>query len=408
MIQARTERQNIRMAAVGLVLAASLLAPAPALAQYWSRTWAAAPQAQAPANAIPDLTGKTLRQTLRISSGGVRFRVRLSNECSDTALKLGSVHVAEVGANGEIVPGSDRTVTFSGVPNPTIPDLAPLLSDPVSLPVVPLSRLAVSIYLPDGARGATIHAFAGASVYAVDGDQTAAPSLIGPIKIASRMILEGIDVETTRPARTVVAFGDSITDGLYATPDANRRWPDDLAARLQAAGQAHVGVANLGISGNRILTERMGTNAIARFDRDVLSVPGISHVIILEGVNDLGFASREDTARPAASDIIGGYRQMIVRAHDKGLKVILATIMPYKGAAYGNYWSVEGNAVRKEVNDWILHNELADGVIDFAQVMADPGDPDRLASKFDSGDALHPNDAGFLAMADAIDLKLLQ
>ncbi|MFP5433740.1 MAG: SGNH/GDSL hydrolase family protein, partial [Alphaproteobacteria bacterium] len=189
------------------------------------------------------------------------------------------------------------------------------------------------------------------------------------------------------------------------TNDSNRRWPDLLAERFQRAGRRNVAIANAGISANRLLSEGEGYNALARFDSDVLAVPGVSHVVILEGVNDIGAATAQKRPLPSADDLIGAYRQMIARAQGKGVKVILATILPYRGAGY---WSEEGEAVRVAVNDWIRTTDEADGMIDLAKAIADPGDPARMAKPYDVGDALHPNDAGFAAMAAAFDLRLFR
>ncbi len=208
-----------------------------------------------------------------------------------------------------------------------------------------------------------------------------------------------------RGGSTIVTLGDSITDGVRATPDSNRRWPDLLAERLQQAGRRSVGVANAGISANRLLSEGDGYNALARFDADVLAVPGVSHVVILEGVNDLGNTTRAGGPMLPPQALIGAYRQMIARAHDRNVKVILATILPYKGAGY---WSAEGEAARVAVNDWIRTNKEADGYVDLAKAIADPADPERMAKPYDVGDALHPNDAGFRVMADAFDLSLFR
>ena len=214
-----------------------------------------------------------------------------------------------------------------------------------------------------------------------------------------------MEVATPRPATTIVTLGDSITDGVRATNDSNRRWPDLLAERLQKAGRKNVSIANAGISANRLLSEGAGQNALARFDADVLAVPGVTHVVLLEGVNDIGAAFAEKRPIPSAQDLIGAYRQMIARAHGRGVKIILATILPYKGAGY---WSEQGEAVRMAVNDWIRTSGEADGVVDLAKATADPSDPARMARPYDVGDALHPNDAGFAVMADAFDLRLFR
>jgi lysophospholipase L1-like esterase len=346
-----------------------------------------------------------LRQVVRISSGGARIRLRLSNEMSVQPLVVGAVHVALAAENGATVPGSDRVVTFNGGQGATIPGRAPMLSDPIALPVRPLTRLAISIHLPQGAPDATVHSYSAATGWTAPGDQTGATTLSGSTTLGPRVIISGVEVESRKPATTIVTLGDSITDGVRATPDSNRRWPDLLAERLQKAGRTSVGVANAGISANRLLSEGDGYNALARFDSDVLAVPGVSHVVILEGVNDLGSAARDKRPMLTPETVIGAYRQMIARAHDRGVKVILATILPYKGAGY---WSAEGDAVRVKVNQWIATNREADGFVDLAKAIADPADPARMAKPYDVGDALHPNDAGFAAMAAAFDLALFR
>ena len=382
------------------------LASAPAQAQSWSRSWMAAPLVSRTApEKRPDLSDRTLRQVVRISTGGDRIRLRLSNEMSTRPLLLGAVHVALAGANGETLPGTDRVVTFNQAQGATIPARAPLLSDPIAMPVKPLARLAISIHLPQGAPDATVHSYSAATGWTAPGDQTAATSLTDATTLGPRVIITGVEVENRNPARTIVTLGDSITDGVRATPDSDRRWPDLLAERLQRGGMTLTGVANAGISANRLLSEGDGYNALARFDSDVLAVPGVSHVIILEGVNDLGAAARDQQPMLPPAAIIGAYRQMIARAHDRGVKVILATILPYKGAGY---WNAAGEASRVAINDWIRTNREADGYVDLAQAIADPADPARMARAYDVGDALHPNDAGFRVMADAIDLSLFR
>ena len=384
-----------------LLLAVALASPA--WAQHWSRSWAAAPLAYNRARPVPPLEDSTLRQIVRLSHGGDRVRLRLSNEMSETPLRLGAVRVALAAPDGALLPGSDRSVTFDGEPTTIVPEHAPALSDPIALQVPPLARLVISIHLPAGAAAPTVHPGAVATGWIAPGDQTAAPRLTGAQRFGQRVIIAGVDVETARPARVIVAFGDSITDGSRATTDADMRWPDQLARRLQAAGLRHVGVANLGIGGNRVLKDGAGLNALARFDRDVLSVPGVRDVIVLEGVNDIGAAFRDrDPSPPAADDIIDGYRQLIARARDRGVRVHLATILPYKGAAY---WSPEGEAVRQQVNAWIRSNREADGYVDFDLATRDSADPASLANDYDGGDNLHPNDLGFRAMAGAVDLQ---
>ena len=377
-----------------------------AQAQHWSRSWMAAPLIwKEPTEKRPVLTDRTIRQVVRISNGGDRLRLQLSNQMSEEPLLIGAVHIALAGEDGRILPGTDRVVSFNRAQGATIPPRAPLISDPIDMAIKPLTRLTVSIHLPNGAASPTIHAYAAATNWIAQGDQTSADSLTGATTIGPRLILSAVDVETRKPATTIVTLGDSITDGVRATNDSNRRWPDLLAERLQKAGRKTIGIANAGISANRLLSEAEGYNALARFDSDVLAVPGVTHVVILEGVNDLGSAARDGRPMPSPDTIIGAYRQMIARAHGRGVKVILATILPYKGAGY---WSEPGETTRLAVNQWIRDNREADGVVDFAKAIADPTDPTRMAKPYDVGDALHPNDAGFAAMAAAVDLTLFR
>jgi lysophospholipase L1-like esterase len=390
----------------GPVVMLLALAAAPVQAGGWSRSWMAAPLvSKAPVDKRPELKDRTLRQVVRISSGGTRIRLRLSNEMSTQPLLLGAVHVALAGEDGAILPGSDHVVTFNGAQGVTVPARAPMLSDPIAMVVKPLTRLTISIHLPQGAPDATVHSYSAATGWTAPGDQSGVTSLNAPTIIGPRIILSGVEVDNRKAGTTIVTLGDSITDGVRATPDSNRRWPDLLAERLQKAGRRSVGVANAGISANRLLSEGDGDNALARFDSDVLAVPGVTHVVILEGVNDIGAAFAQQRPIPTRDELIGAYRQMIARAHDRGVKVILATILPYKGAGY---WSEQGEAVRIAVNDWIRSTKEADGHVDLAKAVADPADPARMAKPYDVGDALHPNDAGFRVMADAVDLGLLR
>ena len=364
----------------------------------------ASPDASAAAPAAPLTSDITFRMVARISAGGTAIRLRLSNEISTDPLRLGAVHVALAGDDGAIIAGSDQVVTFEGSTAPVIPAFAPLLSDAVQLKVPPLAHVVVSIYVPGSTEHLTGHQLGVATTHIAAGDQTAAPEVTGATS-TQRYILSGIDVSGGPATATIVTFGDSITDGALSTRDADHRWPDILAERLKAAGKTSFAVANAGISGNRLLATGAGPAALARFDRDVLSVPGVRYVVVLEGVNDIGSASRSKTNLPLPRDIIGAYRQMIARAHDRGVKVIGATVLPYKGAGY---YSEDGDAVRQAVNDWIRAPGHFDGVIDFDHAVADKADPLMMAAALDSGDKLHPGDAGYKAMAEAVDLALFK
>lgn len=381
------------------------LAAVPAPAQNWVRSWAAAPLEMPPPkpDAAP-LHDVTIRQTVRVSAGGTAIRLRLSNELSATPLAIGAVHIALAGPDASIVSGSDRVVTFDGDAATTVPAFAPLLSDPIKLTVPALARVTVSIYLPGDASGATVHQLGVSTNRIAPGDQTAAATLTGARSSTMRYALTGIDVPG---AATIVAIGDSITDGAKSTVDADRRWPDYLAERLAKAGRRGIAVANQGISANRLLKEGRGAGPalLARIDRDVLAVPGVRYVVLLEGINDIGGAMRDKTELPSADDIIDAYRQLIARAHDRGVKVILATILPYKGAFY---YTPAGDAVRQDVNRWIKTARVADGVVDFDAATRDPADPLKMAAANDSGDFLHPGDAGYRVMAAAVDLRLFR
>jgi hypothetical protein len=244
------------MKQAGMLGAIALIAvmATPAQADTWSRSWMAAPLvSKTPPEKRPDLNDRTLRQVVRISSGGQHIRLRLSNEMSVQPLLLGAVHVALAGENGQTLPGSDHIVTFNGAQGATIPARAPLLSDPIAMPVKPLTRLTISIHLPQGAPDATVHSYSAATGWNAPGDQTAAASLSDATTLGPRVIISGVEVENRKPGTTIVTLGDSITDGVRATPDSNRRWPDLLAERLQKAGRTSVGVANAGISANRLL-----------------------------------------------------------------------------------------------------------------------------------------------------------
>jgi len=382
----------------------------------WTRSWQAVPMERpGPRPAPPGQSAQpqqpapadvTYRMIARLSAGGTALRLRLSNETAAEPRPIGAVHVGLAGPTGEVVAGSDRVVTFGGDASPVIPAGAPLVSDPVALKAGPLARVVVSIHVPGDTTSLSVHPAGLATTQIVPGDQSAAPSLApGNTTNTMRVVLTGIDVSGGPATSTIVTIGDSITDGSNSTSDTDRRWPDVLAERLARAGKTGFAVANAGISGNRLLSTGSGPAALARFDRDVLSVPGVRYVVILEGINDIGGATRSKVALPTVADITGAYRQMIDRAHDRGIKVIGATVLPYKGAGY---YGADGDAVRIAVNGWIRTPGHFDGVIDFDRAVADKDDPLRMARPYDSGDALHPGDAGYRAMGEAIDLNLFR
>ena len=383
--------------------------------RQWVATWTASQQAPEPPiiGALPaQFSNQTIRQIVRVSIGGTTARVRLSNEFGSTPLRVGEVRIAQQLAGPSMVPGSDRVVTFGGRASVTIPAGAPLLSDPIDIAVAPLSNMVVSLYLPDTVRVGTFHSLGVQTTYVSSPGNFAATvtlPLVGTT--TSWFFLSGVSVLAEKRAAAVVTMGDSITDGFASTVDANRRWPNLLAERLQArADLRHVAVANHGISGNRTLHDFIGPNALARFDRDVSGSPGARWVILLEGINNIGIpgAFGLSSEQVTAEDIIGGHRQLIARAHERGLKIYGATLTPFEGTTFPGYYTAAGEAKRQAVNAWIRSSGEFDAVIDFDKALRDPANPGRMLAAYDSGDRLHPNDAGYQAMANSIDLKLFR
>ncbi len=358
---------------------------------------------------------QTLREIVHSSIASDTIRVRLSNAYGKQTLELGAAHVALRDKGSSIAAGSDHALTFSGRPAVSIPPDGFVLSDPVKLAVPAGGDLAISIFLPHAAAGAGIHYGAQQTSYIGPGDLTAAAELSEPATITSWVFLSGVDVLAADAASTLVAFGDSITDGARSTVDANHRWPDILSERLRARrGGKPVGVLDAGIGGNRILHDaqnvRFGVNALARFDRDVLAQPGVKYVIVLEGINDLGHPGSSSPLSETVSsdDIIAGLKQMIERAHERGLKIFGATLTPFEGTTFAGYFSPEKETERKAINEWIRTGNAFDGVIDFEKAVRDPQHPDRMLPANDGGDHLHPGDAGYKAMGEAIDLSLFK
>jgi lysophospholipase L1-like esterase len=362
-----------------------------------------------------EFNNETIREIVHTSIASRTARIRLSNAYGKEPVAIGAVHVAVRGHGAEIVPNSDRAVTFSGRSSAMIPTDAPLLSDPVKLDVPPGGEIAISIFLPKSTIGAGIHYSAQQTSYIAPGNKTAAKTFPTGKTITSWVFLTGVDVSAPESASTVVAFGDSITDGAHSTVDANHRWPDFLARRLLARRDGkEIGVLDAGIGGNRILHDasgnvRFGVNALARFDRDVLAQPGVKYVIVLEGINDLGHpgSSAPASETVSAEDLIAGLKQMIARAHERGLKIFGATLTPFAGAHPG-YFTPEKEVKRKAVNEWIRTSHAFDGVIDFEKAIRDPKNPDHMLPVYDGGDHLHPGDAGYQAMSEAIDLSLFK
>jgi lysophospholipase L1-like esterase len=409
---------NIRRIVCAVVLLAAFAAHAQA--PTWVGTWGASPlppsAAVGPFPASPSFNDQTVRQIVRLSVGGDRVRLRLTNEYGTKPLTIGAARVAIADGAERLEAGTEQVVTFDGKPSATIPAGAPLLSDPIDIEVSDLATLSVSVYLPGETGPCTCHATALQDAYvSAKGDFTR--GTFAPAQtIQMRAFLSGVEVLAPR-AQAVVVLGDSISDGIGSTANANRRWPDLLAERLSArGGGVRFGVVNHGVSGNQVLADGAGQSALVRFDRDVLSVPGVSHVIVFEGVNDLGLGYGRlegplaalmppPAVKPTRDAMIAAYRQLIARAHSKGLKIYGATIAPYEGAAY---YTPEGDAVRRAINDWIRSGKEFDGVLDFDAAFRDPAKPTQMKAELHSGDSLHGSDAGYRAVADSIDLGLFR
>ena len=360
-----------------------------------------------PAATFLHVTNQTLRQIVHTSIGGSRVRVVLSNTYSTAPLTIGAAHIALREKDSAIQQASDRALTFSGRPTFTIPPGALAYSDPLDLNVPQMSDLAIDLYLPgstDTPAPVTMHTGAFQTSYVSEtGNHVGAAKL--PVAATMQNWFAVYRVEVAAPASVggLVTYGDSITDGTRSTPDTNNRWPDQLARRmLSQATPLRVGIMNAAIAGNRVLSEgafQAGTNALARFEHNVLTQPGVTHVTFMEGINDIGQA--RDNPTPTAEDIIAGHKQLIDRAHAAGLKIFGATLTPFYGAAY---YTEVGEQKRRAVNEWIRTSRAYDGVIDFDQALRDPADQKKFLAAYDSCDHLHPSDAGYKVMADTVDL----
>jgi lysophospholipase L1-like esterase len=352
-------------------------------------------------------TNRTLRQVVHTSIGGDRVRVVFSNAFGNAPLTIGAAHVAIRDKEASVVRGSDRPLTFARRPSASIPPGAVLLSDPVDLTVPAFADLAIDLYLPDDASMAprTMHSGARQTSYlSTDGNHAGMAEFPVDTTVPSWFFLARVEVAAPPSTGTFVLFGDSITDGFNSTPDTNNRWPDHFARRLRGPGGAvAAGVLNLGIDGNQVLNDGSGVSALARFDRDVLVQPGVTHVVVLEGINDLG--ARRDR-RATVEELILGHTQLVERARARGLKIFGATLLPYEGTIFPGYYSEEGERVRQQFNEWMRTSKTYDAVIDFDMLMRDPSHPGRMLPQYDSGDHLHPNDEGYGVMANAVTLAL--
>jgi lysophospholipase L1-like esterase len=373
---------------------------------HWVRSWAAAPQRAD--QDLPGIADATLRQQVRISCGGSAVRIRFTNECGGTGMTIGAARVGIAGPDGTVLPGSDRSLTFAGAPSAFVPAGAPVISDPVDLAVPALATLVVRVYLPGRVNDVTGHNLVAGPGWIIPGDQTAAAGLPAAAQpLDGRALLAGVETLVPASAVGIVAIGSSGTDGAGATNAAGGGWPEQLAARFA--------VANQGISGNRLLNDGFGASILARFDRDVLALPGVTHLVLLGGMNDIAYSIAPGDVDPefagimttdapiGTADVIAAYRQIVERAHAHGVAVFGATLTPYGGSGSS---TPDGEAARQHVNDWIRSSGAFDAVLDFDAVWRDPEDPARVAAGFDLGDHLHGNDAGYRALADSIDLGL--
>jgi len=393
-----------------------LLAAQPA-DRAWVGTWATAP---AGVSGTPEqFRDETLRLIVRTSAGGQRVRIRISNTFGTEPLAIGAAHVARRATGARIAAGTDRVVTFGGQPSTMVPRGGMVVSDTIALDVAPLSEIAVSLFLPVATVETTTHVTALQTNYVSrPGDHTASAAFDVARTITRWPFLSGVDVEGTAGSAAIVTLGDSITDGANSTKDANKRWPDLLAARLQQeSALRHLSVLNQGIIGNRILHPSetqfgnlFGPSGLLRFDRDVLAQPGIRFLIVLLGINDIGHPGSAAPANEdvSAENIAGGYRQFIERAREKGIRVFGATLLPFEDTTIAGFYAPEKETKRQAVNQWIRTSGAFDGVIDFDKATRDPARPARLLPAYDSGDHLHPSDAGMKAMADAIPLDLFK
>jgi lysophospholipase L1-like esterase len=402
-----------RFAVVLLIAASSVAAQSTAAksaSSKWVGTWAASPFDGDPWHQVPTLVDSTLREIVHTSIAGTALRVRLTNEFGREPLRIDAATIASSAGLSSVDAASLHDLTFGGSASIVIPPGAEVLSDPVAMATSAFANLAISLYMPlQQVSDVSVHSSAQQDNFIQTGNHVRDPSFASPVVTPSWYFLKGVDVEpTSERAAAVVAYGDSITDGALSTENANHRWPDYLAVRLQNnPATAQLSVLNEGIGGNCVLIHCVGPNALARFDRDVLSQAGVKYVIVLESINDIG--SLHNPNRPeyklTAEDLEQGLAQLVARAHEHGIKVFGATLTPYKGAGY---FTEKGEQIREAVNQWILTSGVFDGAIDFDKATRDPANPLTYSSQADGGDHLHPKDAGYSSMADSIDLNLFR
>jgi lysophospholipase L1-like esterase len=415
----------IRSAVLALSLFFVLAAHAQQKNEHWVSAWSTAVHTPLPFPGLPPapvFENQTVRMVVRPAIGGARMRILLSNAFGNSALEIGAAHVALAEHGSAIAPASDHRLTFGGSTSVKVPPGAPILSDPVDLSVAPFVEVAVSLYLPHSTPTSTLHFWAQHDTYVSGpGDFTARPDIPNATVKTSWYWLAEVDVSAPDQAGAIIALGDSITDGVGAKQGDYGDWPDQLAGRLAAGHDSQpIAIVNEGIGGNRILHDGAGVSALARFDRDVLSQPGVTGLIVLEGINDIGWPHikprlPKEAPTPkenpfvgqdvTADELIMGLRQIIDRAHEHHIRVFGATLTPYEGA---DYYTPEGEAIRQAVNQWIRTGGAFDGIVDFDAAVRDPAHPSQFRSDFHSGDHLHPSAAGYKAMTAAIDLAGLR
>lgn len=378
----------------------------------WIGTWAASPEAQPNTTPVAGTDGTTFREIVHTSIGGNSVRVILTNEFGLEPLTVGAATIAISASGGAIELSAAKSLSFGGQTSVTLPAGTLIVSDPVELKLPAAADVAVSLFLPaQTISQSTVHSYALQTNYKAAGNVIDARTLPNPTQVSSWYFIKGVAVETdgkSAAGGVVVALGDSITDGAASKPNENGRWPDILARRIGADKTlSGMGVLNAGINGNRLLRDGDGgESALRRFDRDVLAQAGVKYLIVLEGINDIGHIVSASPSDPAdtAQSLIRALEQIAVRAHAHGIKVIGATIMPYENCKYA---SPEGEKMRMTINEWIRTTKNLDGVADFDRITRDPSHPTRFLPAYDSGDHLHPNEAGLRAMAEGVDLRLL-
>jgi len=423
MLKAKESTITLLCAFIALVLCQTIHAQDARSKGHWISDWSTAVQAPADYPGAPPLLvmeNQTVRMVVRPALGGDRLRIRFSNVYGGSALKIGSAHLAVVRKGATIVPESDHVVTFGGQASVSVPAGALILSDPIDMKTSDFSELAITLYLPGKVTGSTTHFLGQHETYiSSPGNFSAATDLIPNSETKSWYWLEGVDVWAGEKASALAAFGDSITDGASSSLGGYGDWPNQLAKRLAGGSQsARIAVINKGISGNRVLHDGAGVSALARLDRDILAQPGVTGLIILESINDIGFpyvkipapkGSNSPDFSPFADQKVSalelrvGLLQVIERAHENGIKVYGATLTPFEGV---NTYNAEGETIRQELNQWIRTGGAFDAVLDFDAAVRDPNHLTKMRAEYDSGDHIHPSDAGYKAMADAIDLTL--